>query len=327
MISVIIPVYNVEQYLEKCVRSILDNTYKDLEVICVNDGSPDACLEILQCLAKEDTRVKIINQDNQGVQTARNNGIKEAYGEYIAFVDSDDWVHPQYFESLLTCMEQTGADMAVCGCQKFDDREELVVSSIPDIQYHKLTGEQFFKNYYARHMCWGRLYRKLDIENVSFVPQVRLGDDTLYNLTVVSMLKKPVVYATDTPLYFYLQRSNSIVRLANHQKLLDIADWTVNYYKYDQQHEWSWMLLMQATKMALSSRYGAILHEDHEMVSRAEKVLNILLQKIMQNRQITRKDKLAHWIMKLSPRIYRYFRIKDDPTMKIWETTVREQKG
>lgn len=326
MISVIVPVYNVEQYLEKCIRSILENTYKDLEVICVNDGSPDRCLEILQNLAEEDGRVKIVDQVNQGVQAARNNGFKEASGEYVAFIDSDDWVHPQYFESLLNCMEQTGADIAVCGGQKFNEGDELEVRSVSDIPYYRVSEEQFFKNYYARHMCWGRLYRKKAIENVSFIPGIRQGDDTLYNLSVVSKLKNPVVYMTDVPLYFYLQRSNSIVRSGSYEKSLDFAEWTVTNYKSDDQCEWSWMLLMQAMKMALSCRYGAILYDDREMIHRVNKVLGILLQRIKQNKQIPKKEKFMHWIMKSSPRMYRYFRIKDDPTMKIWEANVRGSK-
>ncbi len=327
MISVIIPIYNVEQYLERCIRSILQNTYKELEVICVNDGSTDRCLEILQSLAEEDDRIKIIEQANQGVQTARNNGFMEAAGEYIAFIDSADWIHPQYFHSLVECMEKKQADIAVCGCRKFNESEVIAVSFIPHIRYCKLTDEQFFNNYYARHMCWGRLYRKKDIENIGFVPDVRMGDDTLYNLMAISKLKKPVVYMTETPLYYYFQRSNSIVRTADYKKSMDIADWTVKNYKSDLRYEWSWMLLMQAVKMALSCRYGAILHEDQEMVCRSNKDLKVLVRRIMQNKQIPNKEKLLHLIMRLSPRIYRCFRIKDDPTMKIWEANIRSTKA
>ena len=95
MISVIIPVFNVEEYLDKCLESILTNTYRDLEVICVNDGSTDRCPEILRKWKERDLRVIIVNQENRGVVRVRNSGLDAATGEYIAFVDSDDWIHPR----------------------------------------------------------------------------------------------------------------------------------------------------------------------------------------------------------------------------------------
>ena len=95
MISVIIPVFNVEKYLDKCMESVLTNTYRDLEVICVNDGSTDRCPEILRKWKERDLRVIIVNQENRGVVRVRNSGLDAATGEYIAFVDSDDWIHPR----------------------------------------------------------------------------------------------------------------------------------------------------------------------------------------------------------------------------------------
>ena len=95
MISVIIPVFNVEEYLDKCLESILTNTYRELEVICVNDGSTDRCPEILRKWKERDLRVIIVNQENRGVVRVRNSGLDAATGEYIAFVDSDDWIHPR----------------------------------------------------------------------------------------------------------------------------------------------------------------------------------------------------------------------------------------
>lgn len=97
-ITVIIPVYNVENYLERCLKSILYNTYTNLEIICVNDGSTDNSKKILESYSKRDKRVVVINKKNAGVSSARNAGIKIATGEYIAFVDSDDWIHEKYFE-------------------------------------------------------------------------------------------------------------------------------------------------------------------------------------------------------------------------------------
>ncbi len=160
MISVIVPVYNVEAYLEKTIRSILNNTFRDLELICINDGSPDSCLSILLKLAKEDPRIRIIDQKNQGVQLARNNELSAAKGDYIAFVDPDDWVHPQYFQLLHDGAERFNADIVICDCQVVYKNDEIPMTECSSIQYHRMSDKQFFKSYYARHMCWGKALLK-----------------------------------------------------------------------------------------------------------------------------------------------------------------------
>ena len=326
MISVIVPIYNVEKYLEKCIHSIQENTYKDLEILCVNDGSPDHCLEILRRLSEEDPRIVIIDQKNQGVQKARNNALAKAKGEYIALIDSDDWIHPQYFQCLVECMESTGADVAVCGCQKFYEGEEVEAARYQHFHFQKLSDAQFFKSYYARHMCWGRLYSKRDLEGIFFVPEVKTGDDTLFNLCVISNMTNPVVYMTDAPLYFYFQRSNSIVNTTTFQKMIGFPEWAAENHRVDEQKKWSWMLPMQAMKMALSYRYATILHKDRSGTKHANKVMNTLFRMIFPSRLISLKDKIIHVGMFLLPGVYRYFRIKDDPTMKIWEASVKSRQ-
>ena len=325
MISVIVPVYNVETYLERCIRSILTNTYKDLEIICVNDGSKDSCLKILECLAKEDSRIRIINQENQGVEIARNTGIKESRGDYIAFIDSDDLIHPQYFETLLNCMEKKSADVVICGCQPFFEKEKLPLTLHKHIPYIRLSSEQFFKSYYARHMVWGRLFRKKDLEGLWFVPGIQYSEDTLYNLTVMASLNNPKVYETSIPLYFYLQRSDSITKTSNYQKLIQLPDWVVNNPDKIAKHDWSWMLELQALKMALSYRYGSILHKKEHETRHANKVIQVALLSVIKDRRVCFSEKMIHVIMVLFPRVYRAFRIKDDPTLLDWEQRVRKE--
>lgn len=108
LISVIVPVYRVEEYLERCVKSILSQTYKNLEVILVDDGSPDQCPAICDACAEKDARVKVIHQENKGLSGARNAGIDAASGEYLAFVDSDDYVSPHFIEELYQLLQDTG---------------------------------------------------------------------------------------------------------------------------------------------------------------------------------------------------------------------------
>lgn len=117
-ISVIIPVYNVEMYLEQCVNSVMNQTLDDIEIICVNDGSTDNSLHILKELATKDKRLKIINQENLGLSEARNRGIKEAIGKYISFIDSDDWIDVDFLEKLYSAAEENQADIAAAGIIK-----------------------------------------------------------------------------------------------------------------------------------------------------------------------------------------------------------------
>ena len=130
IISVIVPVYNVEKYLSQCLDSILAQTFKDFECICVNDGSTDGSLDILQEYAKKDDRIKIIIQENKGLSAARNVGIREAIGQYISFVDSDDWVDKNYLQILYRTIENTNSEVVVCNYEKYYEKEDKFSSNI-----------------------------------------------------------------------------------------------------------------------------------------------------------------------------------------------------
>ena len=124
MLSVIVPIFRVEKYLDKCVQSLLAQTYKDLEIILVDDGSDDGCPAMCDSYAKMDPRIKVVHKGNGGLSDARNAGLEVATGEYIAFADSDDYVHPQMYEAMVTVMEENAAvDMVVCPFQKVGDNE------------------------------------------------------------------------------------------------------------------------------------------------------------------------------------------------------------
>lgn len=125
LISIIVPIYKVEKVLPQCLDSLISQTYKKLEIICVNDGSPDASLEILEEYAKRDQRIKIITRPNGGLSAARNTGLKHARGQYIGFVDSDDWCNPDMFEVLKKLIESTESDFVNCGARLYDDKKAV----------------------------------------------------------------------------------------------------------------------------------------------------------------------------------------------------------
>ncbi len=325
MVSVIVPVYNIESYLDKCLSSILTNTYRDLEVICVNDGSTDKCPEILRKWKDRDCRVIVIDQENRGLPEARNSGLDAATGEYIAFVDSDDWVHPRYFESMLDCMETNTADMVVCGCREFEPEEEVETDPGLEPNYRKLTAQEFYKTYYARHMVWARMMRQRDTEMLRFPPEVMALQDTLYNLRLIAGLQQPTVYATDAPLYYYLQRPGSLVRTHTYQHRMKFADWYVkNRGTPDQRSpgNWAWMLPLEATSIALSCRYEAAIRKDREMTEHADELLRTLCRDLMKDRGVSLADKATRLMMFRSPQLYRLFRLYNDPTLREHERLV-----
>ena len=121
LISVIVPVFNTEEYLNRCLDSIINSTYKELEIICVDDGSTDCSAEILEQYASIDNRITIIHQDNQGVSVARNKGLESAVGEYVCFIDSDDWIHEQFFTYLHRAITENVADIALCDFKRCDE--------------------------------------------------------------------------------------------------------------------------------------------------------------------------------------------------------------
>ena len=329
MISVIIPVYNVTAYLNKCLCSVLGNTYRDLEVICVNDGSTDQSLSILQKWAGRDSRVVIFSQENLGLPEARNRGLQAAHGDYISFIDSDDWVHPRYFESLLNCMEENGSDMVISGCQKFQTGENISVDPNLKPSFRALNDREFYQSYYARHMVWGRLIRMRDAKELHFPPEVDALQDTLYNLRIISGLKNPIVYETDAPLYYYLQRPGSLVHSRPYTAAIQISDWYVKNGR-DPQHErigkWAWTLLLQSITMALSCRYSARLWKHQEVIRYTNGLLRVMLSDLWKDSYVSLESKLSRTVAFLFPCLYRRFRLHKDPSLRDYERSIREQR-
>lgn len=159
-ISVCLPFYNIEPYVSRCLDSVLDNTYQNLEVICVNDGSTDGTSALLHKYAKEDPRVIVIDKENGGLVSARQAAISIATGDFLSFIDGDDWVHPQFFEILLTVQEKTGAEAVVCNyaaCAEFAEPHEIEADKVP---FQVADNLSLLNDWHARTHIWGRIYSR-----------------------------------------------------------------------------------------------------------------------------------------------------------------------
>ena len=235
LISVIIPVYNVAPYLARCIDSVLQNTYQNLEVICVNDGSADESPAILQSYAASDHRVRLIDQENRGLAMARNAGMDAASGDYIAFVDSDDWVHPQYFELLLDLAVRYGADISACRMVDtyFDKRKECSFSTAEKLSIQEKDCQVFDsktsiigRGITGNAVMW-KLYRSDLLKEVRFQNEIRIEDLPFCLETVCAKENIRCVYAL-LDMYYYCRREGSLVTRLNTGDKLQLIEY---YYR------------------------------------------------------------------------------------------------
>ncbi len=207
MISIIVPVYKSEKTLAGCLESLLAQTVREIEIICVIDGSPDSCGDICDGFAAKDGRIKVIKRRNGGVSSARNRGIEEAAGEYLAFVDSDDTVEPDYCEKLLTAVENTGADLVICGFHHWYIGRD--VEKKPPVLGTFSTKEfegEFLALYQAGYlnMPWNKLYKR---EKAGAFPlDLSLGEDLLFNMNYLEGCERITVIPD--MLLHYIQEDN-----------------------------------------------------------------------------------------------------------------------
>ena len=172
-ISVIVPVYNVEKFLEKCLKSIIEQTFEDLEIICINDGSTDKSLSILNSYAAKDPRIKILSQTNQGQSCARNAGLEIASGEYIGFVDSDDWIDLDFYEKLYNTAKKYDADIAVASIKRLRTYKWKYHLKIEKEEVTEDINKKFFLcDVPDKCYVWNKIYKASELKkyNIKFEP-------------------------------------------------------------------------------------------------------------------------------------------------------------
>lgn len=217
-VSIVIPVYNVENYLKKCLDSIINQTYTNIEIIIIDDGSTDASIEICNMYAN-DFRVKIIRSENCGVANARNLGVEVATGQYITFVDSDDWIESDFVENMLDKIKKTNSDILFSNCYDVNENEVNINKSIlkEELQmgYEFLYYDFFDKKRHA-FSIWGKLFKSEILKNKKF-KNLKYGEDTLFLFELLN--KKSKIYLTEYAGYYYLNRATGAMNtLNNYQK-------------------------------------------------------------------------------------------------------------
>ena len=220
-ISIIIPVYNSEQFLEKCLNSIINQTFKDIEIICIDDGSTDKSLKILNNFADKDNRITIINQKNSGPSAARNKGLEIAKGEYVGFVDSDDWIDLNFYEKLYNNAKKYDADIAVCGIKRLRSYKWKYHLKIEKEEFTTDTNKKFVLcDVPDKCYVWNKIYKlqKLTEKNINFEPDTYYEDRYFTAQALVylnGLVTVPDVY------YNYRTNPNSIVKTKSKKKKHD----------------------------------------------------------------------------------------------------------
>jgi len=199
-VSIIVPAFNAEKYIDKCICSLIVQTYKEIEIVLINDGSTDNTLAKMEAYANEDERILVVNKKNGGVSSARNAGLKVATGYYVQFVDSDDAIEPNMTEVLVFSIEDTGADAAICGYHSSDNR--LRVSCEKKRYSYKEMIDNFFWIYRSTYYNppWNKLYIKEKITNY-FNEEMSLGEDLVFNLDYFVNIKEVILIPDQ--LYIY----------------------------------------------------------------------------------------------------------------------------
>lgn len=207
-ISVIVPVYNVEKYLHRCVDSILTQTFSDFELILVDDGSPDNCGKICDEYVQKDKRIKVVHKKNGGLSSARNAGMKVATGEYILFCDSDDFVHPQWCEFMLSAIEEHKNSFIVCGYKKTSN--DCVDSQMYQLSYKKTEYFKIFKRGISGSVC-NKIYNFKTIKEnaISFDENCKFAEDVPFNSLYLRHCDS--CYLFDYDLYYYYENHDSIM--------------------------------------------------------------------------------------------------------------------
>lgn len=225
MISVIVPVYNGSAYIERCIDSITGSTFRDIEIIVVENGSTDNTWEVLEALAAGDSRIKPISTEIRGLSNARNIGIDHASGDWIAFVDADDYISPLMYERLAEAARTHGADLVLCdfaqGTEEHFDFTEANRPAEGCNAAEELTRDDYFRRTYLRaqykySVAWNKLFRRETMGNIRFNPSLHYIEDR--NFAIQFVLNSKKVVSISEPLYYYYRNGNSISNSASQRQ-------------------------------------------------------------------------------------------------------------
>ena len=211
-ISVIVPVYKVKDCMDRCIASIIEQTYSNLEIILVDDGSPDECGQLCEAWSEKDSRIEVIHKKNGGLSDARNAGLSVATGDYISFIDSDDYIDNRFYEILLDALNSTNADIAECDRNDIYNNDIVVTNSADEISIEEYSPKDamglLIENRILYQTVWNKLYKKSVIADLVF-EKGKIHEDEFFTWQVFARCEK--IAKVKAALYNYVHRENSIM--------------------------------------------------------------------------------------------------------------------
>lgn len=293
LISIVIPVYKVEKFLGRCVESVVNQTYKNLEIFLIDDGSPDNCPQICDEWAEKDSRIKVIHLENAGVANARNTALKQISGDYVGFVDGDDYVEPDMYQQLVELALKYNSDITFCSYQINDeDRGENTVSLIPKDEEMKcvILGD------YEYGVLWNKLFKSSVVKGLE-MPDLKYSEDLVFNYFAVKNAKK--FFKTDLKLYHYFQNENGAVSAK------------FNYDKYDAVKSRKILFSDAPSEYKIYAVYGLVLslyvflnlsletNQCSDMLGDVRKEILFYKKDIMKSDLFSKKEKIKTLILSL----------------------------
>lgn len=285
LISVVIPVYNAEEFVSRCLESICCQTYKKLEILVIDDGSKDNTFAICNEFAKLDSRIKVIHQENSGVSAARNLGIEKATGEYISFIDADDYIKEDYFEHLLKDLVKYNVDISCCnmieiqdGKQVFFSRprviSERLISDIKEVYKDTIRDKEGYMS-----TVWAKLIKTKLAKRYRFPADIKMGEDQIYMYDLFS--EKPSVYLDTYEGYYYIRNDQSVTLKKRKNYILGYLD-ELEMFRYKALNLPDYV---GELKSAYYEQYAAALHATaHEALLRGDANEKKYCRKILKTR-------------------------------------------
>lgn len=307
MISVIVPIYNVENYLEDCINSILSQSYKELEIILVDDGSPDSCGKICDKYSKKDSRITVIHKDNGGLSDARNTGIDAANGEYLSFVDSDDLLHKDFYLTLFNILIDNNSDISMCNFLKFTNEKVndkfIKNPTIKTISNIDALNDLYTNKYVNYIVACNKLYKATLFKNLKF-PLGKIHEDEF--TTPKILFKANKISIIEEELYYYRQTPNSIMNSQFNISNLDFLEAIDDRLSFITENKLD-ILYKKCIYQLSFERINFYYMIKNSDIPNKEYLLNELRKKLSNSNisVLSLKAKLLINIFKLSPKLYK----------------------
>lgn len=312
-ISVIVPAYNIAPFIERCIKSILLQTYKDLQLIVVDDGSTDGTSEICDKIAQTDPRMFVLHKKNGGVSSTRNAALRLATGKYISFIDGDDWLEPTLYEDAVKAMQEHNAQCFMFEYVLNYESGETHQHQVDPSKYGVIEGKKAFEYSIGpeNRFLWSKIYERELAENLLFDEQIILGEDTLYICDVIRKANK-VVYSSNA-YYHYFQRQGSAIQSAfnkkklsgiiAYQRVVDIAERNQLLDSIIVAKEALANLAIQLARRVLEAPKYAERNEDLKYL---KSIISANKKELNASKRVSRKTKIKLFISSFSIRLLKW---------------------